>query len=121
MEEEKKMLIIATHGAENPEKATVPFVMGTAAQASGIKVKIGFQANAVMLAKKDCLPHIFAPNFPPLEELVNAFVEAGGEILLCGPCVKSRKLDEADFIPSAKIVNAPTFVNESMNAKTLVY
>ncbi|MBN2380058.1 DsrE family protein [candidate division WOR-3 bacterium] len=121
MTDEKRMLIIATHGAEDPEKATIPFVMGTTAQASGIKVKIGFQADAVMLAKKDCLPHIFAPNFPPLEELVNIFIEAGGEILLCGPCVKSRKLDKADFIKGTIIVNAPTLVNESMNAKTLVY
>ncbi len=121
MADKKKLLIIATHGPDDPERATLPFAMGAAAQASNIEVKIGLQADAVMLAKKNCLPHVFAPNFPPLADLVEMFIQAGGQILLCSPCVNSRKIDAGEFIEGTKIVNAPTFVNESMNAKTLVY
>jgi len=113
---EKKLVIIATHGPEDPERATIPFVMATAAQASGIEVVMAFQSNAVMLAKKDCLKHVFAAGFPPLAELANAYLEAGGKMLLCGPCINSRKLEKEDFINGAVIVNAATLVNEVMNS-----
>ncbi len=122
MAEKKKLFIMATHGPENPELATIPFVMGNAALAAGIEVVMGFQGNGVMLVRKGCPEHVFAANFPPLQELMNAFVEMGGRLLVCGPCVKSRKIEDKDFIESATVVNAPTFINEIMTAtQSLVY
>ena len=106
-----KLVIICTHGPEDPERATIPFVLATAAQASDVEVIIGFQANGMMLIKKGCAEHVFAAGFPPLKELMDIYIEAGGEFLLCGPCVNSRKLDlETDFVPGSKVVNAATFV-----------
>lgn len=107
----EKLAIVCTCGPEDPERATIPFVLATAAQASDVEVVMGFQVNGVMLAKKGCAEHVFASGFPPLKELVDAYVEAGGELFVCGPCVNSRKLDPAsDFIKGAKVVNAATFV-----------
>ncbi len=122
MAEKKKLFIMVTHGPENPELATIPFVMRNAALSAGIEVIMGFQANGVMLVKKGCAEHVFAANFPPLSELMEAFVELGGKMYVCGPCVKSRKIEDKDFIEDAKVVNAPTFINEIMTSdKTLVY
>lgn len=71
---------------------------------------MGFQATGMMLAQKGVADHVFASGFPPLKELVDAYIEAGGELFLCGPCVSSRKLDtEIDFIKGSKEVNAATF------------
>ncbi len=107
----EKLAIICTHGPEDAERSTIPFVLATAAQASDVQVVMGFQANAMMLVKKGCAEHVFAAGFPPLKELIDAYIEAGGEFYLCGPCVNSRKLDPAtDFIPGCKVVNAATFV-----------
>lgn len=107
----EKLVIVCTHGPEDPERATIPFVLATAAQASDVEVTMGFQANAMLLVKKGCAEHVFAAGFPPLKELIDAYVEAGGELYLCGPCVSSRKLDsQTDFIPNSKVVNAATFV-----------
>ena len=122
MAEKKKLFIMVTHGPENPELATIPFVMGNAALAAGIEVVMGFQGNGVMLVRKGCAEHVFAANFPPLKELMDAFVEMGGKLFVCGPCVKSRKIEDKDFIESATVVNAPTFINEIMTAtQSLVY
>jgi predicted peroxiredoxin len=33
-----KLVIVATHGPDDPERATIPFAMAVAAQASGIEV-----------------------------------------------------------------------------------
>jgi len=56
------------------------------------------------------------------KELVDAYVEAGGELYLCGPCVTSRKFDPAnDFIKGSKVVNAATFVKVSPKRQRLNY
>lgn len=122
-EQKEKLLFMCTHGPENPELATIPFVMATAAQASDVEVVLGFQANGVMLVRKGSAEHVLAAGFPPLKELMDIYVENGGKLLVCGPCVKSRQINpEEEFIPGAMVVNAATFVKECTEAKNvLVY
>jgi predicted peroxiredoxin len=119
----EKLIIICTHGPEDPERATIPFVLATAAQASDVDVVMGFQVNGVMLVKKGCAAHVFAAGFPPLADLMTAYLEAGGKMFVCGPCVNSRKLDPSvDFVEGAKVVNAATFVKEFTEAtNSLIY
>jgi predicted peroxiredoxin len=119
----EKLLIMCTHGPEDPELATITFVMATAAQASDVEVLVGLQAGGVMLAKKGVADSIAAPAFPPLKDLVAAYLEGGGKVFVCGPCVKSRNINpETDFIAGASVVNAATFVKEALESKSvLVY
>ena len=118
-----KIILMCTHGPEDAERATIPFVIATAAQASDISVLIGFQVNGVMLARIGCAEHVFAAGFPPLKELMDIYIENGGELFVCGPCVQSRKINpEEEFIPGAKVVNAATFAKEiSEAANVLTY
>jgi uncharacterized protein len=122
-EKNGKLILMCTHGPEDPERATIPFVLGTAAQASEVEVVIGLQVNGVLLARKGCAEHVFAAGFPPLKELLDIYLEAGGELFVCGPCINSRKIDPAqELIPGAKVVNAATFVKECTDAtNVLVY
>ena len=117
-----KMILMATHGPEDPERATIPFVMALAAMASDIEVVIGFQSNGVLLIRKGCAEHVFAAGFPSLKELLDNYLEMGGELLVCGPCVQSRKIDSSEFVQGATIVSAATFVAQISEAKNvLVY
>ncbi len=118
-----KLVIMCTHGPNEPERATIPFVMATTAQASDVEVVMGFQADGVTLAAKGTAERIAAPSFPPLKDLLAAYLEAGGKLLVCGPCVQSRKIDpKKDFIDGATVVNAATFVKECTAAtNVLVY
>lgn len=119
----EKMVIMVTHGPAEPERATIPFVMATAAQASDVEVVMGFQADGVELVKKGVAEDVCAPAFPPLKTLLEAYLEAGGVLYVCGPCIKARNIDPAtDFVEGAKVVNAATFVKETTEAvTTLVY
>jgi predicted peroxiredoxin len=119
----EKLVLMCTHGPEDPERATIPFVLATAAQASDVEAVMGFQADAVVLMKKGLAEDVCAPGFPPLKDLIDAYVEAGGKFLVCGPCIKSREIDpNTDFIEGAKVVNAATFVKEFTEAtNVLVY
>jgi predicted peroxiredoxin len=122
-EKKEKLILMCTHGPEDPERATIPFVMATAAQASDVDVVIGLQVDGVLLAKKGVAETIAAPAFPPLKELLDIYLESGGKLLVCGPCVKSRQINpETDFVTGATVVNAATFVKEVSEAtNALVY
>ena len=118
----KKLFIMVTNGPENPELATIPFVMATAAQASDVEVVMGFQGNGSMLAIKCMADHVFAQGFPKLSELIDAYVEAGGKLYVCGPCVGARQVNEGELLGGATIVGAATFVSESLSAtQSLIY
>jgi len=121
--ENGKLIIMCTHGPEDPERATIPFVLATAAQASDVEVILGFQVNGVMLIRKGCAEHVFAAGFPPLKELLDVYLENGGKLFVCGPCIKSRQINpEEELIPGATVVNAATFVKECTEAtNVLVY
>ena len=115
-----KLVLICTHGPEDPELATIPFVLATAAQASDVDVLMGFQANGVLLIQQGIAEHVFAPGFPPLKELLDLYVEGGGQLYACSPCVGSRHLSAEEFVPGAKVVSAATFVKEFTEATNVV-
>jgi predicted peroxiredoxin len=118
----RKIFIMVTSGPENPELATVPFVMATAAQASDVEVTMGFQGNGSTLAVKCMADHVNAQGFPKLSELIDAYREAGGEMHVCGPCVGSRQIGPAELMEGASIVGAAAFVAESLEAdQALIY
>ena len=117
MAETEKLIILATHGPDNPELATIPFVMACAALASDVRVVLGFQGDGVLLAHLGEAETVAAPGFPPLVKLVADFRELGGVSLVCGPCAKSRGI-ENELIEGAEIVAAARFVAEVTSAKS---
>ena len=118
----KKMVIVATHAAEDPERATIPFVMANAALASDTEAIVILQTTGVMLAVKNYASHVRAEAFPPLQELMSTFQELGGKIFACVPCLKSRGISEDMLIEGVKQVAAATVVSETTSADTtLVY
>jgi predicted peroxiredoxin len=123
MTKKEKLLIMCTHGPEDAERATIAFVMATAAQASEVEVLVGLQADGGLLAKKGIAEGVSAAAFPPLKQLLDTYLEAGGKLFVCGPCVKSRQIDpETDFVPGASVVNAATFIKEATEAtNVLIY
>jgi len=118
----QKLFIMVTNGPENPELATIPFVMATAAQASDLEVVMGFQGNGSMLMIECMADHVFAQGFPKLKDLIDTYIEAGGKMYVCGPCVGSRQVKDDELIKGASIVGAATFVSESLSAtQALIY
>lgn len=119
---EEKIIYMVTYGPENPDKATTPFVLANAAIAMDVKAVVALQGPAVFLAKKGCLEHVFAPGLSPLKQLVESFLEGGGKLLVCGPCIKARKLEQDDLIDKAEIMAAGLLTNEILEANaTLVF
>ncbi len=118
----KKMVVITTHGDDDSERATIPFVMANAALASDTEVSVILQSTGVNIAVKGYTKHVRAEAFPPLADLVKGVLELGGKIMVCAPCLKSRGIAEDELIEGAKIIAAGTVVAETTSADaTLVY
>lgn len=115
---EEKVVIIATHGGEDPERATLPFVVANAALAMDVKATVVFQGVAVTLAVKGANEHIFAGGFPPLKELMDSFAAQGGQLLLCTPCLKERKIGQDMLVAGAQIVAGGRVVQECLEASS---
>jgi predicted peroxiredoxin len=116
MAETEKLVVLCTHGPDNPELATIPFVMACAALASDVEVVMGFQGDGVSLMHRGEADAVQAPEFPPLAKLLADFHDLGGVALVCSPCAKSRGITDA-LVEGAEIVAAARFVAEVTSAK----
>jgi uncharacterized protein involved in oxidation of intracellular sulfur len=122
MAEAEKMVYIVTHAGEDPERATFPFMLATAAQAMEVEAVVALQGVSVFLAKKGYLDHVAAAGLPPLKDLVARFFEAGGKLLICTPCIRERNIEESDLIEGAELIAAARLNQEILSANaTLVY
>jgi predicted peroxiredoxin len=118
----EKLVIISTTGPDNIEKATLPFVVATAAQTLDAQVVIILQASAVLLAKKGMAENVNAQGFMPLKKLMDTFIEFGGKLFICSPCIKERAILPEDLIEGSQIVAAGTVAEEVLSAtSTLTY
>jgi len=122
MAEKEKIVYIVTHGGEDPERASLPFVLANAAQVMEVEAVVALQGTAVFLATDHCLEHVFAAGLPPLKELVDNFLEAGGRLLVCTPCIKERQIKESQLFKGAIPIAAAALTQEILSANaTLVY
>ena len=118
----EKLVIMVTHGPEDAERATLPFVLAGAAVASDVEVVMGFQAEGVRLVQRGVAEKVEAPEFAPLATLLDDIRELGGTLLVCGPCIKSRQIPPEGLVEGAEVVAAARFVAEITSAtNSLVY
>ena len=82
MADAEKLVFIATHASEDPERAIFPFMLANAAQAMDVEAVMVLQGNGVYLAKKGYADNISFPGLTPLKKLIGDYVDNGGKILL---------------------------------------
>jgi len=119
MPDTEKIVIIATHGPDDPERATLPFVVANAALAMDVAATVVLQGASVVLAQQGVSDHVFAAGLPPLGTLLASFFEQGGQLLVCTPCIKERKLED-HLIPKGELIAAARVVQESLEAKAVL-
>jgi predicted peroxiredoxin len=95
---------------DNPDRATVAFVVANAAVASDRDTVVFLSIEGVRLSQKGVAESIHEEGFAPLKDLIANFAQAGGKIFVCSPCFKKRKLDESNLVPGAVIVGGAKLV-----------
>ena len=115
----EKIVAIATHGPEDPERASLPFVVTNAALVMDVPATVVLQGTAVVLAQQGVAEHVFAQGMPPFATLLASFLEQGGKLLICTPCVKERKLEDC-LVPGGELVAAARVVQECLEASAVL-
>ena len=122
MADTEKIVYIITHAGEDPERATFPFMLATAAQAMDVEAVVALQGVSVFLAKKGYLEHVAAAGLPALKDLVDNYLESGGKLLICTPCIRDRNIEESDLLEGSELIAAARLNQEILSANsTLVY
>ena len=103
-----KILIHCQHGAEDHERATLPFIFGNMSRVSGQEAAIMLTIEGVRLVTEGGADGIEHPVAAPLKQLIAEFIEGGGKVWACQACTKPRGITEV--IEGAEIVGAATVV-----------
>jgi predicted peroxiredoxin len=105
-----KFVVNLTHSKNDPDKATVAFVVANAAVASDKDTVVFLSIEGVRLSQPGYADDIHEEGFAPLKDLMTNFAKAGGKIYVCSPCFKRRKLDETQLVEGAVIVGGAKLV-----------
>lgn len=104
------LLVHCTHGREDPERATLAFIVGNVAASAEQDVIMLLTIDGVWLATHGYADDITKEGFPPLRDVMQSFRSNGGQIWACGTCAKPRGITEDQLIDGAKIVTAANVV-----------
>lgn len=105
-----RMLINCSYGNEDPERATLPFIVANVAATADQEVVLFLTVEGVRLATKGYADTIQKEGFKPLKEVLESFVANGGEIWACAACTAPRGITDADMVDGARIVTAANLV-----------
>ena len=101
-----KLLIHSSHGKEDPERATLPFIVGKNAAIAGQEAVVLLTVEGVWLATEGGADGIRHEGLPPLGEVLREFVEGGGQVWACQSCTQPRGIVEDRLIEGARIAAA---------------
>ena len=107
-----KLIFTCTSGAEEPERATLPFVAANIAATAGQDAVVLCTIEGVRLGVSGAADEVAAPGLPKLADLMSQYIANNGAIWLCGACTKPRGITEDQLRDGAVIVGAAKVVEE---------
>lgn len=120
-EDKKRLVILITQGLDN-ERSSVALTIANGAITAGREVMLFLTSSAVDLVRKGAIDVAHVPPLDPLRDLMKSFMDRGGTVVACPPCVKSRGYTPESFIPGVKVQGASAMFEEmDRGAQTLSF
>jgi len=117
----KTFCVSITHSKDDPDAATVGFVVANAALGSEKDTLVFLSTEGVWCAVKGAVDGVqVGEPFAPLASLVAKFVAGGGRILVCTPCLKKRGIAEERLVAGAKPAGGAALVEFLANGAPCV-
>lgn len=102
----------------NPGKITLAFTMAGVALKKGHSASVILMVDAVHLALPNALDNVdIGAPFDPAKDLLENFIEKGGQVLVCGACMKHGGVEESDIDKRFTKISGDDVVELLMNAK----
>lgn len=105
-----KLVVSITSAKNKPDSATVGFVVANAGIAAGQEVHIWLSLDGVYLSQKGYADDVTVEGFKPLAELIQTFVNNGGQLIVCPPCFKARGLTEDKLVENSVLAGGARLV-----------
>lgn len=116
------ILIHNTRGKDNIERASLAFVVANAALSSGQQATVLLTLDGVWLATQGYNTSLQAEGYAPLAEVMASFLQNGGQLWVCGACMKPRQISPEQLIAGATVIGAATAVEALVSgAQTLSF
>lgn len=106
---------------QDPDRVAIPLVLGDDALALGNDVVIWLTLEGVNLAKSGAADSLIPKGFPPVKELLEAFIEGGGRIGVCPPCGKVHGVTDDIMINGAEWMGAAAMVEAAHGRTTFSF
>ena len=116
----EKVLVNLATGMEDAERVMVAFLVATAALEQGKQVVVWATKDAVRLGLPGEMQGVACTGCPPLERLLEQFIDGGGELWLCPICVNARGIQDDEKLANVTIAGA-TPMWEWAGADTTVF
>ncbi len=116
-----KYMFTLTSFWQDPDRVALPLVLGNSALALGHDVIIWLTLEGVNLAKVGLADTIIPKGFPPVKELLAAFIEGGGLIGVCPPCGKVHGVTDDLMIDQAEWMGAVAMVQAAQGRTTFSF
>lgn len=115
-----RLLFTVSHGEEEPERATVPFIAAATATVSGHLPLVIATVEGVTLGLPEVAERVADDALPPLRDLQEQLHRGGGELWLCSACTTKRGITGDDqLVPGATIVGAARIVEALATGRSL--
>ena len=106
---------------QDPDRVALPLVLGNSALALGHDVIIWLTLEGVNLAKYGMADSIIPKGFPPVKDLLAAYIEGGGRIGICPPCGKVHGVTDDIMIEEAEWMGAAAMVEAAVGRITFSF
>jgi predicted peroxiredoxin len=103
--EGRDLVVMIASGIDH-EKSSVGFTIACGGITAGLRVSIFLTSAGVDLVRKNGTDLTQVAPLDPLRTLIRDFMERGGKIWACPPCVKTRGYSQDDLLPGVEIVGA---------------
>jgi uncharacterized protein involved in oxidation of intracellular sulfur len=112
-EEHQKLVYIMHDGGERAEKVLTAFAVANIGLSMEHEVTIIIFGEATRLAYKGYAETVHSLDRLPLDRLMRDFLDNGGKMLVCLPCIKSRKVESSMLVEGVEATTG-TVVNDAI-------
>jgi predicted peroxiredoxin len=108
MAADDKVVVDQTHGTNDAEAVLIGYLLGVEALRAGKQVLMWLTKDGVFVATNGYVEGISVPGAPSVAGLHVEYIEHDGRFYACPVCVKSRGLEDAEWVQGAEVKGAPS-------------
>ena len=106
---------------DDADRVAVPIVLANAALAMGSDAIVWTTLEGVNLGKRGSVDDMISPSFGPVKDLVDLFVEAGGQIGICPACANTHGVTEDNLVENGLWMGAAAVTDVIQNRNSLSF